>query len=126
MTAECPYTLVTLQWDAPFPLKIARSHGRSGPQSNTWFPGPTQVLNPNGISISSNPNGISIGSAVLAGLTSLADRLTDHAIRLVTIDRIYVRSTAMRSSNTSLIFSLIFKDCYMIITLLTRRQFIVE
>jgi len=24
MTAECPYTL---QWDAPFPLKIAPSHG---------------------------------------------------------------------------------------------------
>ena len=24
MTAECPYTL---QWDAPFPLKIVPSHG---------------------------------------------------------------------------------------------------
>ena len=45
MTAECPYTL---QW-APLSPKIAPSHGGSGPPSNIWFPGPTQVLNPNGI-----------------------------------------------------------------------------
>ena len=37
--------------------------------SNTWFLGPTLVL---------NPNGISIGSAVFAGLTSLTDRQTDR------------------------------------------------
>jgi len=43
MTTECPYTL---QWDAPSPLKIAASHGGSGPPSNTWFPGPTRVLDP--------------------------------------------------------------------------------
>jgi len=42
----------------PFPLKIALSHGAAGPPANTWFPGPTRVL---------NPNGISIGSAVLQG-----------------------------------------------------------
>ena len=48
MTAECPYTL---QWNAPFPLKIALSRGGSGPTCNTWFPGPTRVLNPNSISI---------------------------------------------------------------------------
>jgi len=65
------------------PLKIAASHGVSGPQSNIWFPGPTQVT---------NPNGISIGSAVFAGLTSVTDRPTDHATRSVTIGRIYVRS----------------------------------
>jgi len=35
--------------------------------SNTWFPGPTQVL---------NPNGIPIGSAVFAGLISVTDRQT--------------------------------------------------
>jgi len=35
--------------------------------SYTWFPGPTQVF---------NPNGISIGSAVFAGLTSVTDRQT--------------------------------------------------
>jgi len=52
-----------------FPLKIAPSHGISGPPSNTWFLGPTQVL---------NPNGISIGAAVFAGLTSATDRPTDR------------------------------------------------
>ena len=35
----------------------------SGPSSNTWFPGPTQVL---------NPNDISIGSAVFAQLAVLS------------------------------------------------------
>jgi len=55
--------------------------------SNTWFPGHTQVL---------NPNGISINSAVFAGLTNVTDR-TDHATRSVTICHIYVRSTAMRA-----------------------------
>jgi len=67
-------------------LKIAPSHGGSGPPSNTWFPEPTWGLNPNGISIS---------LAVLAELTSV----TDHATRSVTIVRIYIRSTAMRSNN---------------------------
>jgi len=36
--------------------------------SNTWFPGPTRVL---------NLNGISIGAAVFAGLTGVTDRPTD-------------------------------------------------
>ena len=74
----------------PFlPLKIAPSHGGSGPPSNTWFPGPTRVL---------NPNGISIASGVFAGLTSVTDRHTDRQTdrprftRSVTIDRIYLRS----------------------------------
>jgi len=62
------------------------------PPSNTWFPGPTRVL---------NPNAISIGSAVFAGLTSVTNRQADHATPSVTIDRTYVRSTAMRSNNTS-------------------------
>jgi len=77
MTTECPYTL---QWDAPFPLKIAAVNGIWTP-SNTWFPGLTQVL---------IPNGISIGAAVFAGFTSVSDRPTDHATRSVTIGRIYV------------------------------------
>ena len=83
MTAECPNTL---QWDAPFPLKTAPSHGGSGPPSNTWFSGPTRVH---------NSNGISIGEAICVGLTSVTDRPTDHATRLVTIGRIYVGSTVM-------------------------------
>jgi len=41
-----------------FPFKIASSHGGSGPPSNTWFLGPIQVH---------NPNGISVGSAVFHG-----------------------------------------------------------
>jgi len=71
VTAECPYTL---QWDAPFPSKLPLPMGESGPPCNTWFPGPTQVL---------NPNGISIGSAVLAGLTSVTDRPTDRQTTLL-------------------------------------------
>jgi len=49
------------------PQKFAPSHGGSGLPSNTWFPGPTQVL---------NPNGSSIGAAVFAGLTSVTDQQT--------------------------------------------------
>jgi len=64
MTVEFPYTL---QWDAPFLPKNCHSHGGSGPPSNTWFLGPTRVL---------NPKGISIGSAVFAGVTSVTDRQT--------------------------------------------------
>jgi len=67
-TVESPYTL---QWDAHSPPKICPSHGGSEPPSNTWSLGPTQVL---------NPNGISIGSAVFAGLTSVTDRQTDHSV----------------------------------------------
>jgi len=48
-----------------------------------------------------NPNGISIGLAIFARLTTVTDRQTDHATRSVTIGRIYVRSTAMRSNNTN-------------------------
>jgi len=51
----------------PFPPKIAPSHGGYGPPSNTWLPGPTRVL---------NPNGSSVGSAVFAGLISVSDRQT--------------------------------------------------
>jgi len=61
----------------------------SRPPSNTWFPGPTQVVIRNGISIDS--------VVFFAGLTSV----TDHTTWLVTIDRIYVRSTAMRPNKTN-------------------------
>jgi len=43
MTAECLYTL---QWNAPFSVRIASSHGECGPPSNTWCLWPTQVLRP--------------------------------------------------------------------------------
>ena len=69
-TAESPYTL---QWAAPSPLKLPLIMWGSGPPCNTWFPGPTQVF---------NPNGLLIGSAVSvsAGLTSVTDRLTDQLL----------------------------------------------
>jgi len=78
LTAECHYTL---QWALPFPLIITPSHGGSGPPSNSWFLGPTQVL---------NLNGISITAAFFAGLTSVTDRLTDPATQSVTIGHIHV------------------------------------
>jgi len=54
----------------PFsPSKLSLPMGDPDPPSNTWFPGPTQVV---------NPNGISIGAAVFAGLTSVTDRQTDR------------------------------------------------
>jgi len=84
----------------PFPPSILPlPMGGSGPPSNTWFPRPNRVL---------NPNGISIGSVVFAGLTSV----TDHATRSVTVDRIYIRSTVMRSKNVK-------SDCGSVVPLLS-------
>jgi len=45
-----------------------------------------------------NPNGISIGTTVFGGLTTVTDRLTEHATRSLTI-RYNVRGTAMRPNN---------------------------
>jgi len=73
----CTDCLYALQWDAfPTRSKLPLPMGRSGASSNTWFPGPTQVI---------SPNGIWIGSAVFVGLTSVTDRQTDHTTRSVTI-----------------------------------------
>jgi len=49
-----------LQWALLSP-KIAPSDGVPGPPSNTWFPGPTRFL---------DPNGISVGSAIFALTTA--------------------------------------------------------
>jgi len=62
-TAGSPSTHNGLFFPPKFPLQT----GVSEPRSNTWFPGPTRVLNPNDISIS---------SAIFAGLTSVTDRQT--------------------------------------------------
>ena len=59
MTAEC----LCFTMGHHFLLKIALCRGIHS-QSNTWFPGPICVL---------NPNGISIGSAVFSGPTSVTD-----------------------------------------------------
>jgi len=61
---------------ANFPQKLLLSMGGSGPPSNTWFSGPTRVL---------NPNDISIGSAILQGslISSVTDRQTDRQTTLL-------------------------------------------
>jgi len=84
-TVDCPYTL---QWDAHCPPKICPfPWGDMDPPSNTWFPGHTQVL---------NPNGSSIGAAVfaLAGLTSVTDpdRQTDRQTTLLGNNRPHLRT----------------------------------
>ena len=72
----------------PVPLKIAPSRKSIWTPSNTWFPGTTRVL---------NPNGILVGSAVFCRAhlcdrpDRQPDRQLDHATRSVTIGRIYVR-----------------------------------
>jgi len=91
MTAKCPYTL---QWDAPSPPKIAAS--------NTWFPGPTRVL---------NPNGILIGSAIFAGFASVTDCQTDLATQSVIIGRIYECSTGMQPKNDNSYDSIAVFEC---------------
>jgi len=70
------------------------SHGGTGPLSNTWYLGLTQVH---------IPNGISIGSAVFAGLMIIIHQQTvqqrDHTTPSVITGRIY-HSTAMRPNNS--------------------------
>jgi len=53
----------------PFPQKLPIPMGDLDPHLITWFPGPTHVL---------NPNGISICFTMFAGLTSVTDRPTDR------------------------------------------------
>jgi len=86
LTADCPYTL---QWE-PLSPKLPLSKGYQDHHLTHNFLGHP----------STQPSGISIGSAVFAGLILVSqterDRQTDHDIWLVTIGRIYLRSTAMR------------------------------
>jgi len=69
------------KWGHAVPLQSYPFTWGSVPPSNMWFIGPTQVF---------NPNGISIVSAVLAWLTSVTDRPTNHATWSVTVGRIYI------------------------------------
>ena len=87
LTRECPYTL---QWDSPFPLKIAPSHGE------IWTPFSYMV--PWAHPIPQSKRHLDRSRRFFSRLTSVTDRQTDHATWSVTIGRIYVRSTAMRSS----------------------------
>jgi len=89
----------------PFsPKNLPLPMGGSGLPSNTWFPRPTQVLNPNGTAARSVQPFLQ-GSLVWHRPTDRqiqrqTDRPTDHATRSVTIGRIYVGSTAMRPNNS--------------------------
>jgi len=68
----------------PFsPKNLPLPMGESGPPSNTWFPGPTQVL---------NPKGSSIGAAGFAGLTSVTDQQTDRPRYSVSKNRPHLRT----------------------------------
>jgi len=84
-TDDCRVSLFFTMGRPFSPKNLLLPMGGSGPPSNTWFPRPTQVL---------NPNGSSIGAAVFAGVTSVTDRLTDrptdHATRLVTAHKVSV------------------------------------
>jgi len=82
-------SLHRLPWSVPIlyngtpilPQKFAPSHGGIWTPSNTWFPGPIQLL---------NPNGSSIGAAVFAGLTSVT--LTDRPRYSVSKNRPHLRT----------------------------------
>jgi len=96
-TVHCRQSLYLIM-GRPFPLKIALCRG-SGRPSNLPARLCHMVL---GLTRVHNPNGMSIGSAVLHDTRSSVrqtDRQTDHATPSVTIGRIYLRSTAMRTKN---------------------------
>jgi len=63
-TIECPYTL---QWDSHSPPNICPFPWGIWTPSNTWFIGPTQVLNPNSSSSS---------AAIFGGLISVIEQQT--------------------------------------------------
>jgi len=74
--------------------------GNLNPQSNTWFPWLTGVV---------NPNGISIGAAVLQGsLVWQTDRPTDRPRYSVGSNK---RSTAMRTNSIKCV-QLVLKAAY--------------
>jgi len=77
-----------------FPVTITPSHGGSGPHLIFGSVGPP-VFSPQMATQSVQP--FSQGSLVWQ-----TDRPTDHATRSITIDRIYVRSTAMRPNNNNI------------------------
>ena len=84
LTAECPYILYNVLLLPPSKLALPI---RIWTSSNTWFLGPTRVI---------NLNSISTGSAVFARLTTVTDRPTDHTTRSITTGRMYVRRTTLR------------------------------
>jgi len=92
LTAECPYTS---QWDAPFPLKIAASHGDLDPHLTHDSLGPPEATT----QMASQSVQPFLQGSLLRQTDQQTDRPTDHAIRSVTRGRIYERSTAMQPKN---------------------------
>jgi len=86
LMAEYPHTL---QWATPSPQNYLFAYGIWIP-SNAWFLRPTQLH---------NPNGMSIGSAIFAGLTIVTDRQADHTTPSVAIGDIYVCSNVKQPDN---------------------------
>jgi len=70
------------------PSKLPFPWGNLDSHVFAWFPGPTQVL---------NPNGISMGSAVFAGLTTVMRQTEDRQ----TVGLICIRSTALQQRNNN-------------------------
>jgi len=85
--AERPYTL---QWTVPFSQNCPFPWG-SGPQSNTWFLGPT-------VSFTQTASW-AVQPFLQGSLLWQTDRQTDHPTRSVTIACIYVRSASMWPNN---------------------------
>jgi len=91
MTAECPYTL---QRDALFPKKLPIPMGDLDPYLTQGSVGPPES--------STQTASRSVHLFFFAGLTSVTDRQADrptdhaHAIRSVTIGRVYVGYVVLR------------------------------
>jgi len=87
-------TCLSMSWVGPFSLsKLSLHVWGSGPPSNTWFLGPTQV---------NIPNSITVGSAAFAGLTGVTDRQTDRPKKphlSICSDRPHLTSAVMRLNN---------------------------
>jgi len=75
---------ILLQQAAPFPLKITPSHGGIWTPSNTWFLGPTGVL---------NPNKITTLKLVVVHKTQVFVRAVEHLLVCVDKDEATTRAT---------------------------------
>jgi len=108
---------VTILHNSPplFLLIIDPSYEGSVYPSNTWFLGPSQIL---------NPNGSWIGSVVFAQLTTECPYTLQwdarSSLKIVTVRHIYIHSTAKwpRSNDITVVDALsIYKTVYIVICL---------
>jgi len=73
-----------------FPPQIAPSYGGSGPPSNTWFLGPTQVH---------TLSRILIGLAIFARLKIVTDQPTDRPRYSIRDNKSHLHSSELRPNN---------------------------